>query len=311
MEWVKVFAPATVANVGPGFDILGFAVKNIGDIVEARKTGSGIKISSIESEYPLTKAPEGNAVSIAASEVLKMLKEKNGLEIKLKKGIPHSAGMGSSAASAAAGAFAANCLYGNKLSKEELIEPATKAEGVLAGYHADNTGPSLLGGATLVKYSKSLYSKNLDVVKIGFIDELKVILVTPEFRILTREARRILPTEVPMKSFIANMGNSCMITAAFAKNDYSLLARSINDVIVEPVRSKLIKGFDEVKKAALDAGADGMTISGSGSTVFAITNNESKAMEIKKAMVEAFSKAGVESKGVVTEMDPEGTRLIK
>lgn len=311
MEWVKVFAPATVANIGPGFDILGFAVKNIGDIVEARKIDSGIKISSIESEYPLTKAPEGNAVSIAASEVLKLLKVKNGLEIKLKKGIPHSAGMGSSAASAAAGAFVANCLYGNKLSKEELIEPATKAEGVLAGYHADNTGPCLLGGATLIKYSKSLYSRNLDVVKIGFIDELKVILVTPEFRILTRDARKILPKEVPMKSFIANMGNSCMITAAFAKNDYSLLARSINDVIVEPVRSKLIKGFDQVKKAALDAGADGMTISGSGSTVFAITNDGSKARKIEKAMVEAFSKVNVKSKSIVTEMDPEGTRLVK
>ena len=179
MEWVKVFAPATVANVGPGFDILGFAIKGVGDIVEARRIESGVKISSIDSEYPLTYDTDGNAVSIAASEVLKLLKVKNGLEIKLKKGIPHGAGMGSSAASAAAGAFIANCLYGNKLSKEELIEPATKAEGVLSGYHADNTGPCLLGGATLIRYTKSLYSNSLDVVKIGFIDELKVILVTP------------------------------------------------------------------------------------------------------------------------------------
>ncbi len=311
MEWVKVFAPATVANVGPGFDILGFAIKGVGDIVEARRTDSGIKISSIESEHPLPYDTDGNAVSIAASEVLKLLKVKNGLEIKLKKGIPHSAGMGSSAASAAAGAFIANALYGNKLSKEELIEPATKAEGVLAGYHADNTGPCLLGGAALIRYTKSLYSRNLDVVKIGFIDELKVILVTPEFRILTRDARKILPAEVPMKSFITNMGNSCMITAAFAKNDYSLLARSMNDVIVEPARSSLIKGFYEVKKAALDAGADGMTISGSGSTVIAITNDGNKARKIEKAMVEAFSKVNVRSKSIVTEMDPQGTRLIK
>lgn len=305
MEWIKVFAPATVANIGPGFDILGFAVKNMGDIIEARKIKSGIKISSIESEYTLTQDPKGNTAGIAAFETLKLLKAKGGIEIKLKKGIPHCAGLGSSAASAAAGAFAANSLYGNKLKKEEIVLPATKAEECVSGFHADNVGPSLLGGAVLIRYSEGL-----DVVKIGLIDELKVILVTPNIGIPTREARKILPKEVPMKSFISNMSHSCLITAAFAKNDYSLIARAINDVIVEPVRSRLIRGFDKVKKSALEAGADGMSISGSGSTVFAITNNETKAKKIEKAMSRAFKDAGVNCRSIITEIDPEGTRLI-
>jgi homoserine kinase len=306
MEWIKVFAPATVANVGPGFDILGFAVKDLGDIIEARRIKSGVKITSIESKYTLTQDPKGNTAGIAALEVLKLLKVKGGVELKLKKGIPHCAGLGSSAASAAAGAFAANYLYGNKLKKEDLILPATKAEECVSGFHADNTAPSLLGGATLIGYAEKL-----DIIKIGLIDGLKVILVTPEIGIPTREARRILPKKIPMKSFVSNMFHSCMIATAFAKNDYKLLARSIHDVVIEPVRSRLIQGFDEVKKSALKAGADGMTISGSGSTVFAITNSSQKAHKIEKAMSKAFKDAGVKSTGIVTEIEPEGTRLIE
>src|SRR3989338_2869689 len=197
MEWIKVFSPATIGNIGPGFDVLGLAVKGLGDIVEARKIKSGIEISSIESKISLSKDPTKNTMGIAAFEVLKILKEKGGVELKLKKGIPPGSGLGSSAASAAGAAFAVNYLYGSRLTKEELILPATKAEEVVSGgFFADNTAPSLLGGATLTRSCVPL-----DVIKIGSIKDLKIVLVTPEIVVLTKTAREILPKTVPLKDF--------------------------------------------------------------------------------------------------------------
>lgn len=307
MKWIKVFSPATIGNLGPGFDVLGLAVKRLGDIIEARKIKSGVKISSIESEAELSKNPKKNTAGIAALEVLRLLRVSGGVEIRLRKGLPIGSGLGSSAASATAGAFATNYLYGNKLSKEELILPATKAEEVVSGgFFADNTAPALLGGATLTRSCEPL-----DVTKIGSIDRLKIILVIPEIVILTRKAREILPKKIPMKNFVSNMANTALITAAFAKNDYSLFARSLNDIVIEPVRAKLIKGFYEVKEGALKAGADGMTISGSGPTVFAITDDINKAKAIKNKMVETFNEFKIKSKGFITEVDPQGTRLVK
>jgi len=305
-EWVKVFAPATIGNIGPGFDILGMAVKGLGDIVEARKIESGIKIAHIDSKAELSKDPDKNTAGIAARETLKILGEKGGVEIRLKKGLPLGSGLGSSAASAAAAAYAVNLLYGNRLSKDELIMPATKAEEeVSGGFFADNTAPALLGGAILIRAYEPL-----DVTRIGSIKSLKIILVTPDIVVLTKEARGILPKDVPMRDFVFNMANSCMITMAFAKGDYNLFARSLNDRIIEPVRSKLIKGFEEVKKAALNEGADGITISGSGPTMFAITDNAEKAEKIRKAMVSAFAQNSIKAESIVTEMDSEGARQL-
>lgn len=306
-DWIKVFAPATIGNIGPGFDVLGLSVKKIGDVIFARKSEKGVLISDITSEFPLSKDPEKNTAGIAAAEVFNILNISGGIEMKIQKGMPSGSGLGSSAASAAAGAFAANYLYGNHLSKEELILPATRAEEYVSGdFFADNTAPCLLGGATLTRSCLPL-----DVTKIGSISNLILILVTPEITILTKEAREILPKEVPMKNFVFNMANSCLITAAFAKDDYSLFARSLNDLVIEPVRSKLIKGFDEVKKNALGAGADGLTISGSGPTIFAITNDRKKARFIEDAMVRTFLQFGVKSRSVITEVDNEGTRLLE
>jgi len=307
MKWVKIFSPATIGNIGPGFDVLGLAVKGFGDVIEARVIDDGIVISSINPDTGISKDPKKNTAGIAASEVLKILGANGGIELKINKGIPPGSGLGSSAASAAASAFATNYLHGNKLSKEELILPATKAEEAVSGdFFADNTAPALLGGATLTRSCVPL-----DVTKIGSIDKLKIILVTPKITVLTKDARKILPKEVPIKNFVNNMANSCLISTAFAKNDYGLFARSLNDTVIEPVRSKLIKGFDVVKKNALAAGADGMTISGSGPTVFAITDNAQKAQYIKTVMIETFYEQGVESSGIVTEVDPIGTRIIK
>ena len=175
MDWIKVFAPATIGNIGPGFDVLGLAVSGWGDIIEARKIDSGVLISEIESEHELPTNPNKNTAGIAARETLRVLGERGGVEMKIRKGLPSGSGLGSSAASAAAAAFAVNYLYGEKLTKEDLILPTTKAEEyVSGGFFADNTAPCLLGGATLTRSKLPL-----DVTKIGHIDELRIVLVTP------------------------------------------------------------------------------------------------------------------------------------
>jgi len=307
MDWIKVFAPATIGNIGPGFDVLGLAVKKVGDIIEARKIEEKkVIISEINSPVELSKDANKNTAGIAAQEVLKMLNYPGGVELKIHKGMGSGSGLGSSAASAAAAAFATNYLYGNLLSKEQLVLPATKAEEYVSGaFFADNTAPALLGGATLTRSVLPL-----DVTKIGSIENLIIILVTPEIVVLTKEAREILPKQVAMKDFIFNMANSCLITAAFAKNDYTLFANSLNDNVIEPFRSKLIKGFDQVKKNAIIAGADGMAISGSGPTVFAITNHAEKAVFIEDAMIRTFKENGVGAQSWITEVDNEGARLV-
>lgn len=306
MQWIKVFSPATIGNIGPGFDVLGLAVAGWGDVVEARRIDSGVVISEVDSHDRLPTDPDKNTAGIAAREVLSLLRERRGVELKIKKGLPSGSGLGSSAASAAAAAFATNHLYQGQFSKEDLILPATKAEEyVSGGFFADNTAPCLLGGATLTRSTLPL-----DVTKVGHIDNLTIILVTPEIVILTKAAREILPDIVPMASFVHNMANSCLIAAAFAKNDYDLFARSLNDVVIEPVRARLIEGFDDVKQNAIQAGADGVAISGSGPTVFAITNqNASRALLIEDAMVRTFKQAGIRCKSLITVVDSEGTRL--
>ena len=307
MKAIKVFSPATIGNIGPGFDVLGLAVRNLGDVVEAHPLAGGEIRITVDSAVPLSSDPKKNTAALAAANVFKYLNIRGGIDIILHKGLPVGSGLGSSAASAAAGAFAANALYGGDLSPDQLILAATEAEAVVSGgFFADNTAPALLGGATLTRCCVPL-----DVTRIGSIRSLRIVLVTPNVVVLTREARKILPAMVPMESFIANMANTALITAAFAKNDYSLFARSLNDVIVEPVRSRLIPGFDRVKENALKAGADGVAISGSGPTMFAITDNMRKAKVIEKQMVLTFNSLGIASKSWVTTVDSQGTRVME
>jgi homoserine kinase len=307
MNKITVFSPATIGNIGPGFDVLGLAVKGLGDTVEARRIRSGIRIAAIHSPTPLPTDPKRNTAALAAGNVLRLLHCACGIELTIHKGLPSGSGLGSSAASAAAGAFAANVLCGNELTTEQLILAATEAEAVVSGgFFADNTAPALLGGATLTRCCVPL-----DVTRIGNIRNLRIVLVTPKITVLTREARSMLPEMVPLKDFVFNMANTALITAAFAKGDYSLFARSLNDVVIEPVRARLIPGFHAVKENALQAGADGVAISGSGPTVFAITDNLRKARVIEQQMTLTFNAQGIASKSFITRVDPHGTRLVE
>lgn len=309
MEKVKVFAPATIGNIGPGFDVLGLAIANsLGDYVEVKRAEKGVKITEITGiSNGLPIDADKNTAGIAAKETLKLLSVNEGVEIKLHKQMPAGSGLGSSAASAAAAAFAVNTLFDGNLTKNDLILPATIAEEfVSGGFFADNTAPALLGGATLTRSCEPL-----DVTRLGTIHELVIAIVVPEHKILTKEAREILPKSVPMKDFVSNMANACLMVAAFTNDDVHLLGRCVDDRIIEPARAKLIPGFYDVKKAALDAGAYGCSISGAGPAVFTFTNNIQKGKEIGKAMQEAFEKNNLKSEPHVSKVDAHGARVVE
>ncbi|MBH30972.1 MAG: homoserine kinase [Candidatus Marinimicrobia bacterium] len=306
MNWIKVFAPATVANLGPGLDVLGMAVEGWGDTVEANRSESDVSIVKVISDYPIPSDAKSNTASLAAMEVLKKLGNPGGVQLRIKKGLPNGSGLGSSAASAAAGAFSANFLYGSHLAPEQLIDAATRAEEVVSARHADNTAPSLLGGAILVKSVSPL-----TVIELGAITSLKLILVTPRIEIFTKEARKLLPNQLSLKDTVTAMANTSAITAAFMRDDYDLMVSSLLDVIAEPQRKGLIPHFDQVKQAALSAGADGLVISGSGPTLCAFSNGTVKEGEtIRNAMVKEFEKGGFQCQSIVSRVDRTGTRIL-
>ena len=309
MSSVKVFAPATIGNIGPGFDVLGLAIQGLGDIVEVREIpGNKLIIEDIQNaDHDIPLDPLKNTAGISAQKTLNLLKINQAVSMSISKGLPSGSGLGSSAASAVAGACAVNCLFGNKLTNEELLHAAMAGEySVSGGYFADNIAPAIYGGATLTCSLDPLVVKPL-----GSISELIIILAIPRVQIFTKESRTVLPSKVKLSDCIQNMANTASITAAFCNNDYNLLKDSLIDFIIEPARSKLIPGFPEAKEAALATGAHGMTISGSGPTVFAITNSSLDAVNIESAMKNAFIDKGLECKTLITSPCIEGVMKIK
>ncbi len=308
MNSVKVFSPASIGNIGPGFDVLGLAIDGLGDTVEAREiSGNEVVIENIfNADHDISNDPDKNTAGIAAKETLRALGRKNGVGLILTKGMPSGSGLGSSAASAAAGAYAVNKLFNGGLSEDELILAAMKGEAyVSGGYFADNVAPSILGGATLTQSIDPL-----KVSKLGTIDELILVLIIPNIQILTKDSRDVIPNKIDKRNFITNMANTASITAAFCKNDYALLKDNLIDVIIEPARTKLIPGLVDVKSAAVKAGADGCTISGSGPAIFAISNSHQRAKKIKYEMEKEFINHGVECTGFITTPSKVGSREV-
>ena len=264
MDSITVFAPATIANLGPGFDVLGLAVTGRGDVVEARKTASpGVLIESVSGdENRLPRDPAKNTAGVAAGEVLKLVKGNRGVALKLRKDMPLGSGLGSSAASAAAAAWAVAQLYGIS-AKQALLPACLAAEAAVSGYHADNVGPALLGGLVLISSYEPLQIQSLPTP-----DDLYLVLVTPDHEVPTAQARAVVPKQIPLDKVIANSGQlSAMIAASF-KGDCAAFGRSVVDTIIEPARAHLIPGFRQVKEAALKAGAYGCSISGAGTNYF-------------------------------------------
>lgn len=306
MRRVRVFAPGTVANVGPGLDILGLAVAGAGDTVTAERSGNReIRIRS--SGHPEIPGDlERNTAGIAAVRVRAMASSGSvGLTLEIAKGLPLSGGQGGSAASAVAAAIAVNELLGSPLRREELLEPCLDAEAAVSGRHADNVAAALFGGVVLIRTMDPV-----DVVRLAFPEELRVVIVAPELSLRTEEARKRLPPSVSLPVALAQAAAVGGLVAALATRDWELLRRSIEDRIAEPARASLLPGFRAAKRAALEAGALGCSISGSGPASFAFAVGHASARRIATAMVEAYRLEGVPANARVGPIDAIGARVI-
>jgi len=309
MEKVKVYAPATVANVACGFDIFGFALDRPGDWVQLERSQvPGLRIRSIsgdEGRLPLDV--QRNTAGIAIQAYLDHLGcPKEGFEISLEKDMPLGSGLGSSAASAVAGVVAVNALMGSPLTLKDLLPFAMEGERVACGSaHADNVAPSLLGGFVLIRSYEPL-----DIVSIPVPSELRATVVHPHIEVNTKDARSILEREISLASSIVQMGNATGLMAGLLLSDYALIGRSLQDVLIEPIRSILIPGFDAVKAAALEAGALGCSISGSGPSLFALSKGEVQANAVAEAMKKAFASFGIDSETYVSSINVAGPKIM-
>jgi len=293
----SAFAPATVANLGPGFDFLGCAVEGQGDVVTVTHApalpGGGVLVSSVSGDGGrLSLSAQDNCCGIAAAATLQLLGVRSGgVSLALRKGLPLGSGLGSSAASAAAAAWAVNALYGAPLSRAQLVAAGLVSEARVSGYHADNIAPAILGGFTLVA---SLAPLALVPLRWGgAADALWFCLVTPQFEAPTRRMRAALPATVPMATHVVNAAAGAALVAAVLSGDTAALGAALgSDTIVEPARGPLIPGFSAVKAAAVAAGALGCTISGAGPTVVAVAHSAQAGQRIAAAMVAAFRADG-------------------
>ncbi len=305
---VKIFAPATVANVTCGYDVLGFAVQQPGDevTIEMREE-PGIEIKKIDGDQgALPKNPNKNTVSVSIKPFLKHIGSQQGFNIYLKKKMPLGSGLGSSAASAVAGVYGANILLGEPLSVEELLPFAMEGEALACGVaHADNVAPALLGGFVLIRSYDPL-----DVVQIPSPSDLYASIIHPHIEIATKDARSILKKNIRMVDAVKQWGNLAGLISGLYTGNYELIGRSMEDVIVEPVRSVLIPGFDQVKRAAMKSGALGCGISGSGPSIFALSNNSNTAETVGNTMKEAFFNLGIQSDLFVSPINQKGPLIL-
>jgi len=307
MTVFRAFAPGTVANVGPGLDILGLALAGRGDVVSAFPAG-GDRLVIRESGHPdLSADPARNTAGIAADGVRKRAgASSTGLVLEVRKGLPLSGGQGGSAASAVAAAFATNALLGSPLSRAQLLAPCLEAEEAVSGRHADNVAAALLGGVVLIRSLDPF-----ELVALPFPPELLVVLAEPDQRMSTEEARSRLPAMLSRETAISQAANVGALVAALASGDFDLLRRSVDDRIAEPARADLLPGFSEAKAAALEAGAFGCSISGSGPAAFAFAAGTEMADRIAAVMREAYASRGVHAVTRVTAVDPMGARLLR
>ncbi|MCY4061027.1 MAG: homoserine kinase, partial [Chloroflexi bacterium] len=304
----EAFAPATVANLGVGFDILGLALEGMGDraIVEF-KDAPGIVITDIEGDGgQLPREPERNVASVSARAFLDHIGEKRGLKIKLVKGLPLSSGLGSSAASAVAAVMALNALVGEPFTREEVLPFSLEGEALVSGYHADNVAPCLLGGIVLVAGITVDAIRPLPVPK-----NFHVALVTPDYPVPTNEARAILPSNVPLKTMIHQTGKVAQLVDALHRSDLEAIGASMEgDAVVEPARACLVPLLDEVRSAAKRAGAIAVYIGGAGPTLCALCANSPTAKRVAAVMKQVYHQAGMVSIASHTRVDQTGAKAL-
>ena len=307
MNEIKLFSPATVANVSCGFDVLGFCLDSIGDEMVIRKTvEKGIRITKIEG-YDLPFEVEKNVAGVSALAMYEAAKPDCGFEIEIYKHIKPGSGVGSSSASAVGSVYGMNVLLGNPYSKTELTAFAMKGEAVASqSEHADNIAPALFGGFTLVKSLDSL-----EVLQIPTPSDLFAVVIHPQIEIKTSDARKILPKTIALKDAITQWSNVGSLIHGLHTNNYDLISRSLKDVVVEPFRSQLIPGFESIKKTALSYGALGTGISGSGPSVFSLCKSKTSALDVEKAIRETYEKQNIPFEIYVSKINLNGIKHLK
>jgi homoserine kinase len=309
---VTAFAPATVANVAVGFDILGFALEGIGDQITVERlnhkpTGTPIIIEGITGiANPLPLDPSYNVATAGLLDLIQDRQLNHGFRVWIHKGIPIASGMGGSAASAIGSLVAVSALLDTPLTRKEILEYALVGEALASGAgHPDNVAPCLYGGLTLVRELQPL-----EILSIPIPEKIQCVLVHPHLTLETRRARAALSAEVPLKVMVkqtALLGG--FLTGCF-QNDIPLISRSMKDLIIEPQRAGLISGFTDAKKAALKAGALGASISGSGPSIFAWVDSANQGVSVQSAVTESFKKFGIESDSWITQIDRKGAKII-
>ncbi len=305
MKSITVKSPSTVANLVCGFDILGLCLDNPSDeFTVLLSDKKGVTIENFD-DYNLPTDATQNVSGVALLKMLELEKDIKGFHLISKKVIKPGSGIGSSAASAAGVVVAANYLIGNKYSKKELVDFAMFGEDVASGAkHADNIAPAVFGGITLIRSNNPL-----DIISIDY-PELFVTVLHPQIEVKTSDARNILPKEIPLKNAVTQWANVAGLVTGFMQHDYDLISRSLEDVIVEPYRSKLIPNFYEVKKACKESGALGGGISGSGPSIFMLSKTAEIATNVELAMIDIYSKTGIEFHTHISAINKNGVSII-
>lgn len=303
---LRLFAPATIANLSCGFDVLGLCLDGIGDeMVIRRSDEKGVRITKIDGADLPFKA-DRNVAGVAVMALLEKLRSDEGFEIEIYKKIKAGSGIGSSAASSAGAVFGVNELLGRPFSRKELVQFAMEGEKLASDTaHADNVAPALLGGVTLIRSTMPL-----DIIRIDSPNELFATVIHPQIELKTSDARSVLKNNVALKSAITQWGNVGGLVAGLYTQDYDLIGRSLHDDIVEPVRSVLIPGFDTLKQAAKKAGALGSGISGSGPSVFALSRGRETAELVADALCNIYDIISLPYEIHVSAVNPEGVRIL-
>jgi homoserine kinase len=305
----EAFAPATVANLGIGFDILGLAVQGAGDVVVAeRATQGGVFIRAIEGDNGrLPRDATKNVASIAAMAVLELAGVDAHIALTVKKGLPLASGLGSSAASSVAAAVAVNALLGSPLSREVLLKACLEGEAAVSGYHADNVAPALFGGITLTVGTEAENILRLPVPKGVYL-----ALVTPDVAVPTAKARAVLPASVPLKQMVQQTGGVALLIDAIYRGDVRAMARAMqSDAVVEPARAHLMPHLSDLRAVAQEAGALCLVISGAGPTLMAVCDNADVAERVAHAMRDAYTRFSFASQARHAQILEEGAHILR
>jgi homoserine kinase len=306
MKEIRIFAPATVANVACGFDVLGFCLDTVGDEMVVRRVAKkGIVITKCVG-YELPMELENNVAGVAAQAFINDFNPELGIEIEIYKNIKPGSGVGSSAASAAGVVVALNELLGKPYKKEQLTTFAMKGEAVASKCeHADNLAPAIYGGFTLVKSCHPV-----KILKIPTPSDLFASIIHPQIEIKTADSRAALPADIPLYQAIEQWANLGSLIHALHTSDYDLIAASLNDVVIEPHRSKLIPHYHEIKNAVLKAGALGCGISGSGPSIFSLCKGKENALKVEQAMKDMYSKTEIDFNTYVSSINQQGIKIL-